>query len=70
MGRETLRPLEPHHSPGKATPSYYTKNGSSTDLAEVVTRQVVAGRPSPVAGWPDGTASTAYLHRLGLLLLM
>jgi hypothetical protein len=28
IGREALRPLEPHHSPNKATPSYYTKNES------------------------------------------
>jgi hypothetical protein len=27
-GREALRPSEPCHSPNKATPSYYTKNGS------------------------------------------
>jgi hypothetical protein len=27
-GREALWPLEPLHSPDKATPSYYTKNGS------------------------------------------
>jgi hypothetical protein len=26
IGREALRPSEPHHSPNKATPSYYTKN--------------------------------------------
>jgi hypothetical protein len=27
-GREALRPLEPRHSPNKATPIYYTKNES------------------------------------------
>jgi hypothetical protein len=27
-GREALRPSEPHHSPDKATPSYYTRNES------------------------------------------
>jgi hypothetical protein len=27
-GWEALRPSEPHHSPGKAMPSYYTKNES------------------------------------------
>jgi hypothetical protein len=27
-GREALQPSEPHHSANKATPSYYTKNGS------------------------------------------
>jgi hypothetical protein len=27
-GREVLRPSEPHHSPNKAMPSYYTKNES------------------------------------------
>jgi hypothetical protein len=27
-GREVLWPLEPHHSPDKATPTYYTKNES------------------------------------------
>jgi hypothetical protein len=28
IGREALQPLEPHHSPDKATPIYYTKNES------------------------------------------
>jgi hypothetical protein len=28
IGREALRPSEPHHSPDKATPSYYTMNES------------------------------------------
>jgi hypothetical protein len=28
IGREALRPSEPHHSPDKAMPSYYTKNES------------------------------------------
>jgi hypothetical protein len=37
--------------------------GSSTDLAEVVTHQVVAS-------WPGIEASTDFLHRLGLPLLM
>jgi hypothetical protein len=27
-GQEALWPTEPRHSPDKATPSYYTKNGS------------------------------------------
>jgi hypothetical protein len=27
-GQEALRPSEPHHSPDKATPSYYTMNES------------------------------------------
>jgi hypothetical protein len=27
-GQEALQPSEPQHSPDKATPSYYTKNGS------------------------------------------
>jgi hypothetical protein len=31
IGRESLRPSEPHHSPNKATPSYYTKNESFCD---------------------------------------
>jgi hypothetical protein len=44
--------------------------GSSTDLDKSVLCQVVAGRPSHVVGWPGGAASTDFLHRLGLLLLM
>jgi hypothetical protein len=44
--------------------------GSSTDLAEVVTHQVVAGWPSHMAGQPGGMASTAFLHHLGLPLLV
>jgi hypothetical protein len=28
IGQEALRPSEPRHSLNKATPSYYTKNGS------------------------------------------
>jgi hypothetical protein len=27
-GQEALHPSEPHHSPNKAMPSYYTKNGT------------------------------------------
>jgi hypothetical protein len=34
--------------------------GSSNDLVEVVTHQVAVGRPSHVAGQPDGTTSTAW----------
>jgi hypothetical protein len=30
IGREALRPSEPHHSPDKAMPSYYTKKQSFT----------------------------------------
>jgi hypothetical protein len=86
-GREALRPSEPHHSPDKATPSYYTKNenfasgiskmwssftgrgafigpwGSSTDLAEAVTHQVVAGQQM-------SSASTNFLHRHSLPIPM
>jgi hypothetical protein len=81
----TLRPSEPCHSPDKAMPSYYTKNGSFasgisksvvcvlnfisrgvfigvlggvTDLIKSVTRQVLAGQPSHVAGRPWSSAST------------
>jgi hypothetical protein len=84
-GWEALQPSEPRHSLDKATPSYYTKNGSfasriskmwcvcvstftmrgvfigangtPTDLDKSVWRQVVAGRPSHVAGRPGGSAS-------------
>jgi hypothetical protein len=96
MGLEALRPSEPHQSPNKATPSYYTNKesfasgifkmwcvstftgsrifigpwGSSTDLAEVVTHQVAAGRPSHVAGRPTSLASTDFLHRHSSSLLM
>jgi hypothetical protein len=44
--------------------------GSSTDLAEVVTHQMVAGRPSHVAGRPMSSASTDFLHSLDLPLLV
>jgi hypothetical protein len=97
IGREALRPSEPHHSPDKATPSYYTKNesfasgiskmwcvysdfhqrgvfigpwGRSIDLAEAVTRQVVADWPSHVAGQPGEMASTVFLHHFGIPLLV
>jgi hypothetical protein len=43
---------------------------SSTDLVKAVTHQVVVGRPSHMAGRPIGMASTAFLHRLGLPLLV
>jgi hypothetical protein len=43
---------------------------SSIDLAEVVTHQVLASRPSHVAGQSDWMASTAFLHQLGLPLLV
>jgi hypothetical protein len=97
IGQEALWPSEPHHSPDKARPSYYTKNesfasgiskmwcvsshfhcrgvfigpwGSSTDLENSVWCQVVAGRPSHMAGRPGGAASTNFLHRPSLLLLV
>jgi hypothetical protein len=44
--------------------------GSSTDLVEVVTHQVAADRTSHVAGWPMSSASTNFLHRHSLSLLM
>jgi hypothetical protein len=44
--------------------------GSSTDLVEVVAYQVVARRPSDVAGRPMSSASTNFLHRLVLPLLV
>jgi hypothetical protein len=44
--------------------------GSSIDLAEVVTHQVAADRPSHVAGRAGGMASTAFIHHLGVPLLM
>jgi hypothetical protein len=42
--------------------------GSSTDLEKLVWHQVVADRPSHVAGQPGGVASTDFLHCLGLPL--
>jgi hypothetical protein len=44
--------------------------GGVTDLVNSVTQQVVAGRPSHVTGQPCGSASTDFLHLLGLPLLM
>jgi hypothetical protein len=45
-------------------------NGSSTHLEKLVLRQVEAGQPSHVAGRPGGAASTDFLYRLSLLLLV
>jgi hypothetical protein len=42
--------------------------GSSTDLAEAVTRQVTTGRPSHMAGQPMSLASNDFLHRHSLPL--
>jgi hypothetical protein len=39
-------------------------------MVKLVTRQVVASRPSHVADRPCGSASTDFLHRLGFPLLM
>jgi hypothetical protein len=44
--------------------------GTSTDLVEAVTRQLVASRPSHMAGQPGGMASTTFLQHLGLPLLV
>jgi hypothetical protein len=44
--------------------------GRVTDLVKSVTHQVVAGRPSHVAGQPCGSASTDFVHRVGLPLLV
>jgi hypothetical protein len=44
--------------------------GGVTDLVKLVTHQVVAVRPSHVADHPCGSASTDFLHRLGLPLLI
>jgi hypothetical protein len=41
-------------------------NGTSTDLERSLWHQVVAGRPSRMAGRAGGAASTDFLHRLGL----
>jgi hypothetical protein len=37
-------------------------NGTSINLERLVWHQVVARRPSHVAGWPGGAASTDFLH--------
>jgi hypothetical protein len=44
--------------------------GGVTDLVKSVTHHVVAGWPSHVAGWQCGSASTDFLHHLGLPLLV
>jgi hypothetical protein len=44
--------------------------GGVTDLVKSVTGQVMAGRPSHVARRPCVSASTDFLHRLGLPLLL
>jgi hypothetical protein len=44
--------------------------GGVNDLVKSVTHQVVVGRPSHVAGWPCGSASTDFLHWLGFPLLV
>jgi hypothetical protein len=45
-------------------------SGTSTGLERSVWRQVVARRPSHVADRPGGVASTNFLHRFRLLLLV
>jgi hypothetical protein len=44
--------------------------GGVTDMVKSVTRQVVPGRPSHVAGRPCGSASTDFLNLLGIPLLV
>jgi hypothetical protein len=44
--------------------------GGVTDLVTLVTHQVVGGRPSHITGQPCDSASTNFLHRLGLPLLV
>jgi hypothetical protein len=44
--------------------------GSSTDLVEAVTHQVVADRPTHVASQSGGTTSTTFLYSLDIPLLM
>jgi hypothetical protein len=44
--------------------------GEVTDLVKSVTRKVVVGRRSHVAGLPCGLASTNFLHRLGIPFLV
>jgi hypothetical protein len=44
--------------------------GRVTDLVKSVTSQVVAGRPSHMAGRSCGLTSTDFLHGLGLPLLV
>jgi hypothetical protein len=45
-------------------------HGEVIDLVKLVNHQVVAGRPSHVAGRPCGLVSTNFLHRLVLSLVM
>jgi hypothetical protein len=45
-------------------------NGTSTDLERSVWRWVVAGRPSHMADCLGVAASSDFLHRLGLVLLV
>jgi hypothetical protein len=45
-------------------------NGTSTDLEKLIWWQVVAGRPSHMAGRLSGVASTDFLYQLELLLLV
>jgi hypothetical protein len=44
--------------------------GGVTDLVKSITHQVVADRPSHVAGRPCGSASTDFFHRFGFPLLV
>jgi hypothetical protein len=61
IGRETLRPLEPHHSPDKTMPSYYTKNGS---FASGISKMWCVCRLSSV-GAGGIYRAMGELHRLG-----
>jgi hypothetical protein len=45
-------------------------NGTPADLDKSVWHHVVAGRPSHVAGRSGESASTDFLYRVGLLLLV
>jgi hypothetical protein len=45
-------------------------NGTPSDLEKSVRCQVVAGQPSRLASWLIGSASTDFLHQLGLLSLV
>ena len=47
-----------------------TGEATSTNLEKSVRCQVVAGWPSHVVGLPVGAASTDFLHRLALPLLV
>jgi hypothetical protein len=60
IGQEALQPSEPRHSPNKAMPSYYTKNGSvARGISKMwcVCVSTFTGREVFIGPWGSSTGS-------------